>query len=45
MRFFKTKLFGRWAEKEGLEDEALRTAVAELESGLVDADLGGHVYK
>ena len=23
----------------------LRTVAAELESGLVDADLGGHVYK
>ena len=45
MQIFKTKLFSRWAEKEGLADEALQTAVEELENGLVDADLGGHVYK
>ena len=45
MRIFKTRLFSRWAEKEGLTDEALHTAVGELEDGLVDADLGGHVYK
>jgi hypothetical protein len=45
MQIFKTKLFSRWAEKEGLTDEALQTAVEELENGLVDADLGGHVYK
>lgn len=45
MRIFKTKLFSRWAGKEGLKDEALRTAVGELENGLVDADLGGYVYK
>jgi len=45
MRIFKTKLFNRWAEKEGLADEALQIAVEELGNGLVDADLGGHVYK
>ncbi len=45
MRIFKTKLFSRWAEKDGLADKALQTAVEELENGLVDADLGGHVYK
>jgi hypothetical protein len=45
MRIFKTKLFNRWAEKEGLTDMALQTAVEELGNGLADADLGGHVYK
>jgi len=45
MRIFKTKLFNRWAEKEGLADEALHIAVEELGNGLVDADLGGHVCK
>lgn len=45
MRIFKTRLFNRWAEKEGLADVALQTAVEELGNGLVDADLGGHVYK
>lgn len=45
MQIYKTKLFNRWAEKEGLTDAALGTAVEELGRGLVDADLGGHVYK
>jgi len=45
MRIFKTKPFGRWAQKEGLADAALRQAVRELQNGLVDADLGGQVYK
>lgn len=45
MRIFKTKLFDRWANKEALPDKALVTAVAEMNSGLVDAMLGGNVYK
>ncbi|KZN12452.1 type II toxin-antitoxin system RelE/ParE family toxin [Marinomonas sp. TW1] len=45
MRIFKNKAFHRWAIKEGLADSALRTAVDEIEKGLVDADLGGHVFK
>lgn len=45
MRVFKTRLFSRWADKEGMTDAALRQAVEELADGLVDADLGGHVYK
>lgn len=45
MRIFKNKAFNKWADKEGLGDNALRTAVAEIERGLIDADLGGHVVK
>jgi hypothetical protein len=45
MRIFKTKWFTKWAAKEGLTDEALQTAVAEIAQGLLDANLGGHVYK
>jgi hypothetical protein len=45
MRIFTTKWFTKWAAKEGLTDEALRTAVAEMEQGLIDASLGGYVYK
>ena len=45
MRIFKNKAFNKWAEKEGLSDDALRTAVYEIERGLIDADLGGHVMK
>lgn len=45
MRIFKTNGFQQWANKEGLTDEALRTAVNEMEGGLVEANLGGNVYK
>ena len=45
MRVFKTRWFQRWAKKEGLSDETLLAAVQEMEQGLVDADLGGSVYK
>ena len=45
MRIFKAKVFSKWAESEGLSDEALIAAVNEIEQGLVDAKLGGNVYK
>lgn len=45
MRIFKTKWFQRWAAREGLSDEALRRNVVEMTAGLIDADLGGHVFK
>lgn len=45
MLIFKNKAFTRWADKEGLSDEALAQAVDEIEQGLIDASLGGHVYK
>ena len=35
----------RWKEKNGLSDQALAKAVAEMEQGLIDADLGGCVLK
>lgn len=45
MRVFKDKQFHKWAVKEGLTDEIMAYAVAEMEKGLIDADLGGNVYK
>ncbi len=45
VRIFKTQLFAKWAKKEKLTDSLLRQAVQEMELGLVDADLGGHLYK
>jgi hypothetical protein len=44
-RVFKTRTFARWSRKAGLTDAALLTAVEEMAAGLVDADLGGRVYK
>lgn len=45
MRVFKTRQFDRWARKEGVTDPTLWAAVVEMENGLIDADLGGHVVK
>ena len=45
MRVFKNKAFAKWAHKEGLSDKTLLVAVAEMEQGLIDADLGGGVFK
>ena len=45
MRVFKNKAFNNWAAEEGLGDESLLAAVDEMERGLIDADLGGHVVK
>ena len=45
MRVFKTRQFDRWARKEGVTDPMLWAAVIEMENGLIDADLGGHVVK
>ena len=44
-RVFKTRYFHRWARKSGLTDRALCSAVAEMQAGLIDADLGGGVVK
>jgi hypothetical protein len=45
MRVFKTKVFSRWARREGLADQSLCEAVSEMLQGLVDAQLGGGVVK
>ena len=45
MRAFKVKAFARWANREGLNDDALASAVIEMEHGLIDAKLGGQVVK
>lgn len=44
-RVFRTKTFTRWMRKAGLADDALCEAVSEMISGLIDADLGGHIVK
>ena len=45
MRAFKVKVFAKWASGEGLDDDALASAVIEMEQGLIDARLGGQVVK
>lgn len=44
-RVFKTRTFARRSRKAALPDGSLCEAVAEMTSGLIDADLGGKVCK
>ena len=45
MQTFKTKAFARFADREGLEDVALCEAMQRVQSGRIDANLGGGVIK
>jgi hypothetical protein len=45
MRIFKSKWFVKFAKKEGIEDQQLIKAVADVESGKIDANYGGGVIK
>ncbi|PUA28161.1 MAG: hypothetical protein B0W54_16900 [Cellvibrio sp. 79] len=45
MNVFKRKDFARWQANEKLPDSILCKAVSEMENGLIDADLGGFLYK
>lgn len=42
---YKTKVFDRWAKEQGLTDQSLCQAISEINAGLIDADLGGGLYK
>ena len=44
-KVFKTRSFARWSRKAQVSEKALRKAIAEMAAGLIDADLGGAVYK
>jgi hypothetical protein len=44
-RTFKTKIFAKWMRKTELKDQDLLLAVVEMETGLIDSDLGGNVFK
>jgi len=45
LKVYKTKNFGRFQKSERLTDSELIDAIKELEDGLVEADLGGGVFK
>lgn len=45
MAVYKTRWFDRWARKEGLSTTGLCVAVKEMAEGLIDADLGGGLFK
>lgn len=45
MRVFGTRLFDRWKNKNDLSGADILKAVREMENGLIDADLGGKLFK
>lgn len=45
IRILKRKDFMRWQVAERLPDAALCKAVREMEAGLIDADIGGGIFK
>jgi hypothetical protein len=45
LRVFKTKWFARYAKRAGIDDNTLCKVVERTERGLIDADLGGNVFK
>lgn len=45
MRIYKTRWFHKWAARQGISDQILNIAIAEMSSGLIDANLGGNVFK
>ena len=44
-RVMKSRTFSRWQRKANLPDDTLCSAVDEMERGLIDADLGGGLFK
>ena len=44
-RILKTRTFARWSKREDLTDSELAGAVSEMQRGLIDARLGGGVFK
>ncbi len=44
-RVFKTRTFKRWSRKADIGDDVLCNAIEEMTQGLIDADLGGRVFK
>lgn len=45
LKVYKTKLFNKWTKTNKITEEALRDGVSEICLGLVDAQLGGCLYK
>jgi len=45
MRIFKNKIFNKWAAKEGISGQALKDAIEDMGNGLIDANLGGNLFK
>jgi len=45
MKRLMTREFSKWARKHGVTVAGLNNALNEIEEGIIDANLGGNVYK
>jgi hypothetical protein len=45
VEIYKITAFSEWAEEYNVSDELLFDTIIEMNNGLFDANLGGHVYK
>jgi len=45
LRIFKHRSFLKWAKSEGIIDNSLIKAITEMNDGLIDAELGGGLFK
>ncbi len=45
MKIYKSRWFARWTKKDGITDKNLLDTVNEILNGLIDANLGGGLYK
>ena len=45
MNELMTKQFAKWASKQKIPENELATALAEVQAGIFEANLGGHIYK
>jgi hypothetical protein len=45
LKIYKTRVFHRWADDEGLTDTSICAAIKKMKDGLFDADLGGGLFK
>jgi len=45
MLIYKTRWFHKWAARQGVSDQLLKRAIIEMNRGLIDANLGGYVFK
>jgi hypothetical protein len=45
MKIYKNNQFKRWQSKNKIPDTVIIKAIAEMENGLIDADLGGNLFK
>lgn len=45
MEIYKITAFSEWADEYNVSDQLLFDTITEMNNGLFDANLGGHVYK